>query len=99
MRPSFSVTLIVAPAPAPVATWLLVRMWPWLSMTTPEPWPPVWPLVTVIDTTLGATALAVAVQSGADALPWMTCGDVEPLLWVVATGLEDGAGVAYRVAA
>ena len=55
--------------------------------------------MTVIDTTLGATALAVAVQSGADALPWMTCGDVEPLLWVVATGLEDGAGVAYRVAA
>ena len=53
----------------------------------------------MIDTTLGATALAVAVQSGAAALPWMTCGEVEPLLWVVAAGLDEGAGVAYRVAA
>ena len=32
-----------------VATWLLVRMCPLLSMTTPEPWPPAWPLVTAID--------------------------------------------------
>ena len=34
-------------------------------MMTPEPCPSAWPLWTVIDTTLGATALAVAVQSGA----------------------------------
>ncbi len=47
-----------------------------------------------METTLGATALAVAVQSGAEALPWMTCGEVEPLLWVVAAGLAAGAGFA-----
>ena len=48
----------------------------------------------------GATALAVAVQSGAVALPWMTCGAAEPELWVpvpaevwAATDAE-GAGVA-----
>ena len=94
-------TLIVAPVPAPVATWLLVRIWPWASRTTPEPWPWACALATVIDTTLGATALAVAVQSGAVALPWTTCGEELPLDWVVvaATGLLACAGVPYRVAA
>jgi hypothetical protein len=42
-----------------------------------------------METTLGATALAVAVQSGAVALPWMTWGEVEPLLCVVVDEVDE----------
>ena len=68
VRPSSRVTVILALAPAPVATWLLVRMWPALSMMTPEPWPSACPLATWMATTLGDTAFAVAAQSGVEPL-------------------------------
>src|SRR5580765_1864562 len=74
-RPSVSVTVT---AVAPSTTWLLVRMLPALSRMTPEPW--VWPSEgsTVMATTLGDTAAAVAVQFGACGSAWTTGAELVP---------------------
>src|SRR6478736_5737182 len=80
-------------APLPVAsptTWLLVRMWPLLSKTTPEPAPePCW-VVTSMLTTLGVTAAETADQSGAVALPCTTVGE-DPWFWFVVDVVEVAA--------
>jgi hypothetical protein len=68
VRPSARVTVSFW---APETTWLLVSTCV-LSMMTPDPWPPPWAVVAVMLTTLGDTAEAVAVQSGAVALPCLT---------------------------
>src|SRR6476469_7464854 len=84
VRPSLRVTVI---APLPVAsptTWLFVRMCPLLPKTTPEPAPePCW-VVTSMLTTLGETAADTAVQSGAEALPCTTVGELFWFEFVVA---------------
>ncbi len=51
-------------------------------MTTPDPCPPPWELVAVMLTTLGETTDAVAVQSGADALPCLTGAEALLPSWV-----------------
>ena len=63
VRPSARTTEIVAPAPAPVTTWLLVRIRPEVSRITPEPSSPVPSAATTrTETTLGSTAAAAASQ-------------------------------------
>src|SRR3954447_11546824 len=58
VRPSFSITLIVAPCPAPATTWLLVTIRPSLLITMPDPVAaPCWD-ATAIFTTLGSTLAA-----------------------------------------
>ena len=84
--------MIVASVPAPVTTWLLVRTWPLASMTTPEPCASLWPDFTVMDTTLGATASAVAVQSGLVASRLDHRSGVAPRPWVSLLGLAEEAG-------
>ena len=69
VRPSEVVTVS---SWAPATTWLLVSTWPEESMMTPEPWPPPCAEVAVMATTLGETALAVAVQFGAEPSAWTT---------------------------
>ena len=69
VRPSARVTVSLS---APATTWLFVSTWPASSMMTPEPWPPPWPVVAVMLTTLGETAAAVADQSGAAPSAWVT---------------------------
>ena len=49
--------------PSRVTTWVFVRMWPWSSITTPEPVPDELPAVTPIVTTLGAAFAAAAVTA------------------------------------
>src|SRR3954470_447707 len=54
---------------------------------TPEPAPePCW-VVTLMLTTLGATAAETAVQSGAETLPWTTVGELFRLGFVVAVAV------------
>ena len=70
--PSEKVTMISPPLPAPSTTWLLVRMWPCSSITTPDPSPEPPGPDTLSETTLGVTCSATAVTdwaSGAGALP------------------------------
>ena len=52
-------------------------------MMTPEPWPPPCAVVAVMLTTLGETTDAVAVQSGADAVPCLTGTEALLPSWVV----------------
>ena len=52
-------------------------------MMTPEPCPPPCPVVAVMLTTLGETTDAVAVQSGAEALPCLTGATALLPSWVV----------------
>src|SRR5664280_1591563 len=79
IRLSARVTVSWEPAPAPVTTWLLVRMWPFVSKMTPEPWPLAELLVTEMATTLGETAPAVTAQLGADGLA-CSPGDAEAVV-------------------
>jgi hypothetical protein len=68
-------------------------------MITPDPWPSPWLVVTVMDTTLGATAAAVAVQLGAVASAWTTGPLSVPRPSVVELAEEEGCESASRVAA
>src|SRR6478752_8679156 len=57
--PLFSSTVIVPEPPPAVATWLLVRMCPWLSMTKPDPVPLPSDVLIRIVTTLGSASAAI----------------------------------------
>ena len=65
-------------------------MWPLASMITPEPCASLWPDFTVIDTTLGATAAAVAVQFGLVASAWTTGPVSAPRPRVDVLAVEEG---------
>src|SRR3954447_14895946 len=58
VRPSFSITVIVAPCPAPATTWLFVTIRPSLLITMPDPVAAPWDVATAIFTTLGSTLAA-----------------------------------------
>ena len=87
VRPSFSITEIVAPCPAPATTWLLVTIRPSLLITMPDPVASPCEVATAIFTTLGSTfAAALCTEpSGADAgAAWLPfSGDVTDGLFVV----------------
>src|SRR6478672_4720402 len=59
--PSLNSTLIVPPFAAGAITWLLVKIWPSLRMTSPDPLTPAAPLVTRMVTTDGNTFSATTV--------------------------------------
>src|SRR5207302_1387470 len=73
--PSLNSTSTCPPSAAMETTWLLVRMYPLLRMTSPDPVPPVSPLVAVIVTTDGRLLLATSVAEQTLALAG--CGFAE----------------------
>src|SRR3954454_7302665 len=82
--PLLSSTVSVPEPPPAVATWLLVRMWPWLSMTNPEPVPLPSVVLIRIVTTLGSASAAIfaMLPSGRAVDPGPGAGTAEPRVLV-----------------
>ena len=77
--PLSNVTVISPCWAAASTTWLLVRMWPLLSSTTPLPMSPLWPDWTVIVTSDGSI-LAAAAETVPSSFGLLAAGTVVTLI-------------------